>query len=429
MKIITFCFGAGVLLAGCLMGYRDLVYNPQAIPKEIPKEIPQIIPKEIPKEIPQIIPKEVPKEALMKQVAEHLLNPQKLEEYIQNIPINFKKILTQFTQQVAKQWGKDNAPTASQDIYVKYTNSYLSRAEVDFSKGVISVSTLDTKNPKEALKKAIVTTLLTPEDPQEVDLYSDKDIEYRGKPYLADLVKDNEGMVVLYPWRANRYAKYLVENKLQTKDIVEGGITKKVHYVQFDMVGDREIQSEHKYGEYVALYSREYKLDQALIFAIIKTESSFNPYAVSRIPAYGLMQVVPTSAGRDVYKTLNSRDGVPTKEMLFTPKTNIQYGSTYLNILFTRYLKGIKNSLSQEYAVIAAYNTGSGNVLSVFHSNRTKAVEIINGMTSAEVYRKLRTSLKYEEARNYLLKVTTAKKEFQKVSNNASSLGDIASLQ
>ncbi len=50
-------------------------------------------------------------------------------------------------------------------------------------------------------------------------------------------------------------------------------------------------------------------------------------------------------------------------------------------------------------------------------------------MTSAEVYRKLRTSLKYEEARNYLLKVTTAKKEFQKVSNNASSLGDIASLQ
>ncbi len=137
MKIITFCFGASVLLAGCLMGYRDLVYNPQAIPKEIPKEIPQIIPKEIPKEIPQIIPKEVPKEALMKQVAEHLLSPQKLEEYIQNIPINFKKILTQFTQQVAKQWGKDNAPTASQDIYVKYTNSYFSRAEVDFSKGVI----------------------------------------------------------------------------------------------------------------------------------------------------------------------------------------------------------------------------------------------------------------------------------------------------
>ncbi|WP_233704076.1 murein transglycosylase domain-containing protein [Helicobacter mesocricetorum] len=405
MKILTFCFGASILLAGCLMGYRDLVYNPQAISKE----------------------------AMIKQAAEqaveYVFDPKKLEEDIKNIPINFKKALTQLTQQVSKKWGKDNTPTASQDVYVKYTDSYLSRAEVDFSKGVISVSTMDTKNPKEALKKAIVTTLLTPEDPQEVDLYSDKDIEYKGKPYLANLVKDNEGIVVLYPWRANRYAKYLVENKLQTKDIVEDGTTKKMHYVQFDMVGDREIQSEHKYGEYVALYSKEYKLEQALIFAIIKTESSFNPYAVSRIPAYGLMQVVPGSAGRDVYKSLNNRDGIPTKEMLFTPKINIQYGSAYLNILFTRYLKGIKNSLSQEYAVIAAYNTGSGNVLSVFHSDRTKAVEVINRMTSAEVYRKLRTSLKYEEARNYLLKVTTAKKEFQSASGNTASLENIASLQ
>ena len=407
MKILTFCLGIGVLLTGCLMGYKDLVYNPQPIPKET-----------------------IVKQAV--EATEYVFDPKKLEEAIKNIPINFKKALTQLTQQAAERWGKDNSPTASQDVYVKYTNSYLSRAEVDFSKGVISVSTMDTKNPKEALKKAIVTTLLTPEDPQDVDLYSDKDIEYKGKPYLANLVKDNEGIVVLYPWRANRYAKYLVENKMQTKDIVEDGITKKMYYVQFDMVGDREIQSEHKYAEYVATYSKEYNLDQALIFAIIKTESSFNPYAVSRIPAYGLMQVVPGSAGRDVYKSLNNRDGIPTKEMLFTPKTNIQYGSAYLNILFTRYLKGIKNSLSQEYAVIAAYNTGSGNVLSVFHKDRAKAVEIINRMSSAEVYRKLRTSLKYEEARNYLLKVTTAKKEFQNASNSASNntyfLEDIASL-
>ena len=156
-----------------------------------------------------------------------------------------------------------------------------------------------------------------------------------------------------------------------------------------------------------------------MIFAIIKTESSFNPYAVSHIPAYGLMQVVPASAGRDVYKALNNRDGIPTKEMLFTPKTNIQYGSTYLNILFTRYLKGINNSLSHEYCVIAAYNTGSGNVLSVFHKDRTKAAQVINSMTSAEVYRKLRTSLKYEEARNYLHKVTNAKKEFQGTTKSA----------
>lgn len=395
IKNVGIVAGVGILMSGCLMGYRDLIYNPQ------------------------ILTQGVSKEQVIKKAVNYALNPEQLERDIQNLQANFKKVVVALTQNVAKQWGENNTPTASQDVYVKYTDSYLSRAQVDFNKGVISVATLDTKNPKESLKKAIVTTLLTPEDPEDVDLYSDKEITFSGKPYLADLVKDNEGEVVLYPWRANRYAEYLIQNKLQTTEITEKGETKKVYYVQFDMVTDHIAKSEHKYGEYVAQYAKAYKLEEALIFAIIKTESSFNPYAVSHIPAYGLMQVVPASAGRDVYKALNNRDGIPTKEMLFTPKTNIQYGSTYLNILFTRYIKGVKNSLSHEYCVIAAYNTGSGNVLSVFHKDRTKAVQVINSMTSAEVYRKLRTSLKYEEARNYLHKVTNAKKEFQGTTKSA----------
>ncbi|WDL70760.1 DUF3393 domain-containing protein [Helicobacter winghamensis] len=378
-----------------MLGYKDLIYNPSILANGISKE--------------QVI----------KKAVNYALNPEQLEKDIANLQINFKKVVVALTQNASKKWGEKNTPIASQDIYVKYTDSYLSRAQVDFTKGVISVATLDTKDPKASLKKAIVATLLTPEDPEQVDLYSDKEIAFKGKPYLAELVKDNEGKVVLYPWRANRYADYLIENKLQTTQITEKGENKKVYYVQFDMVTDHEIKSEHKYGEYVALYAREYNLEQALIFAIIKTESSFNPYAVSHIPAYGLMQVVPGSAGRDVYKVLNNRDGIPTKEMLFTPKINIQYGSAYLDILFTRYIKGVNNALSHEYCVIAAYNTGSGNVLSVFDKDRTKAVKIINSMTSAEVYRKLRTSLKYEEARNYLHKVTNAKKDFQKNATTA----------
>lgn len=390
--LLSFVFG------GCLIGYRDLIYNPQILTEGISKE--------------QVI----------KKAVNYALNPKQIESDVKNLQANFKKIVTALTQNASKKWGENNTPTASQEVYVKYTDSYLSRAQVDFGKGVISVATLDTSNPKVSLKRAIVTTLLTPEDPEEVDLYSDKEITFNGKPYLADLVKDNEGKAVLYSWRANRYADYLIENKLQTTEITENGTKKKVYYVQFEMVEDYEVQSEHKYGEYVALFAKEYKLEQALIFAIIKTESSFNPYAVSHIPAYGLMQVVPASAGRDVYRALNNQDGIPSKEMLFTPKTNIQYGSTYLNILFTRYIKGVKNSLSHEYCVIAAYNTGSGNVLSVFHKDRTKAVEVINSMTSAEVYRKLRTSLKYEEARNYLHKVTNAKKEFQAQQSRAQNV-------
>ena len=379
---------SGVLISGCVssvMGYKNVIYNPDAM-----------------------------KQVIAQKAVEYAVNPKKIEEDIKNISINFKKAYQEFTQKASKEWGGgEKVVSASQEVFVKYTDSYLSRAQVDFNKGIISVATLDTKEPKAALKRAIVATLLTPEDPESVDLYSDSAVKYTSKPYLAGLVKDNEGIEVLYPWRANRYADYLIKNNLKSKQIVDKGISKEVHYVQFAMVKDHEIQSENKYANYVANNAKTYNMEEALIFAIIKTESHFNPYAVSHIPAYGLMQVVPASAGRDVYRQLNGRDGIPTKEMLFTPHTNILYGSTYLNILFTRYLKGIKNKLSHEYCVIAAYNTGSGNVLSVFHKDRKRAVEIINSMSSSEVYRKLRTSLRYEEARNYLHKVTTAKKEFQ----------------
>ncbi|MCI7766152.1 murein transglycosylase domain-containing protein [Helicobacter sp.] len=417
-----------LFLGGCLLGYRDIIYNSQNFSTE------QVVKKVINQAVDTTL--EVVKsnaeptlDTAINALLEEVLDSEQLESLIKNLQANFKKIVAQLTQKVIQNWGKDDAQTASQEVYVKYTDSYLSRAEVDFAKGVILVSTLDTKNPKEALHKAIVTTLLTPDDPEKVDLYSDKEVVYSGTPYLANLVKDNEGKVILYPWRANRYATYLIDNSLKTREIKEEGQKKVVYYVQFDMVADREIQSEHKYGEYVALYAKEYGIEQALIFAIIKTESSFNPYAVSHIPAYGLMQVVPASAGRDVYRALNNKDGIPTKEMLFTPKINIQYGSTYLDILFSRYLTGIKNSLSHEYCVIAAYNTGSGNVLSVFHKDRKKAVEVINSMTSAEVYRKLRTSLKYEEARNYLLKVTNAKKEFQATAKNVNDSSILLSVR
>ena len=417
-----------LFLGGCLLGYRDIIYNSQNFSTE------QVVKKVVNQAVDTTL--EVAKsnaeptlDTAINALLEEVLDSEQLESLIKNLQANFKKIVAQLTQKVIQNWGKDDAQTASQEVYVKYTDSYLSRAEVDFAKGVILVSTLDTKNPKEALHKAIVTTLLTPDDPEKVDLYSDKEVVYSGTPYLPNLVKDNEGKVILYPWRANRYATYLIDNSLKTREIKEEGQKKVVYYVQFDMVADREIQSEHKYGEYVALYAKEYGIEQALIFAIIKTESSFNPYAVSHIPAYGLMQVVPASAGRDVYRALNNKDGIPTKEMLFTPKINIQYGSTYLDILFSRYLTGIKNSLSHEYCVIAAYNTGSGNVLSVFHKDRKKAVEVINSMTSAEVYRKLRTSLKYEEARNYLLKVTNAKKEFQATAKNVNDSSILLSVR
>ena len=144
----------------------------------------------------------------------------------------------------------------------------------------------------------------------------------------------------------------------------------------------------------------------------METESSFNPYAISPIPAVGLMQIVPTSAGRDTWRFLKKEDRIPSKQYLFDADNNIEMGSAYLHLLQSRYLENIKNQVSREYCVIAAYNTGSGNVLNTFSKDRKKAVDIINRMSPEAVYRKLRNSLPYQEARRYIMKVTEAKKRY-----------------
>ena len=161
----------------------------------------------------------------------------------------------------------------------------------------------------------------------------------------------------------------------------------------------------------VKKYSKEFKVDIALVLAVIHTESAFNPLAQSHIPAFGLMQIVPNSAGIDVQKLIYQRNQAPTSSMLFKPDINIQHGCAYLHILNYRYLKSIKNKAAREHCCIAAYNTGAGNVARAFTgtTNVNSAAKIINRMSPDEVYLHLRKNLKYKEARDYVLRVNQHK--------------------
>ncbi|MGF1909112.1 membrane-bound lytic murein transglycosylase MltC [Vibrio kasasachensis] len=318
-------------------------------------------------------------------------------------------LINGFSGNIEKRWGSKEIKVAGKSNYVKYIDNYLSRSEVDFQKGTIIVETVSPTDPKQHLKNAIITTLLTPDDPASVDLFSSKDIKLEGRPFLYQQVVDQDNKPIQWSWRANQFADYLIANKLKVKNVD----FKKAYYVEIPLVENQVEIRGYKYADIVRRASRKYDIPEDLIYAIIKTESSFNPYAVSWANAYGLMQVVPKTAGKDVFKLVKKRSGEPSPEYLFNPENNIDTGTAYFYILKNRYLKNVDHPLTLEYTMISAYNGGTGGVLNTFNRNdRKRAMRDINSLQPNQVFWALTNKHPKAEARRYLEKVTNYKREF-----------------
>ncbi|MGL4473632.1 MAG: membrane-bound lytic murein transglycosylase MltC [Shewanella sp.] len=317
-------------------------------------------------------------------------------------------LMASFAKGVKKEWGDDNYLEASRHHYVKYIDGYRTRAHIDFNKGKIYIGTVDNKKTQASLRHAIIETLLMSGNPSEVDLYTDSKVAVSQKPFLLGQVVDQDGQLIEWEWRAERFADYLLANKLSHQQ--QGDI--KVHYIVIDMVNDHLLQRERQYAPLITAAAKRYGIAEDLIYAIIKTESSFNPYAVSRSGAYGLMQVMPNTAGADVFRLVKNRSGVPSRAYLFNPANNIDTGVAYFQILKLRYLKGVTHPTNLQYSMISAYNGGAGGVLTTFNNDRVRAVDDINRLKPEQLYWALTTRHPKDEARRYLQKVLQFKQEF-----------------
>jgi len=99
----------------------------------------------------------------------------------------------------------------------------------------------------------------------------------------------------------------------------------------------------NKYDHYISLAAETHGVAFSLLKAIIKAESNFNPRAVSRKGAQGLMQLMPDTA-----KSLNVYDS-------FDPWENIMGGTKYFKMLLTRFDGKLQLAL-------AGYNAGPSRV-------------------------------------------------------------------
>jgi soluble lytic murein transglycosylase len=106
------------------------------------------------------------------------------------------------------------------------------------------------------------------------------------------------------------------------------------------------------YRETLEKRSREQRLDPFLIAALIRQESEFDPAAVSRANARGLMQVMPATGAQ-----IAKRIGIPRfrRDMLFDPDISIRLGTYH----FRQVLDQFGGNLEQ---ALAAYNSGKSRV-------------------------------------------------------------------
>lgn len=105
------------------------------------------------------------------------------------------------------------------------------------------------------------------------------------------------------------------------------------------------------FGKDILMSSQNSGLDPFLLASIIRVESNFNPTAISRQNARGLMQIMPKT-GRWIADQTDIRDY--SDDLLFIPSLNISMGSWYISSL----LKEFGSLLP----ALAAYNAGRGNV-------------------------------------------------------------------
>src|SRR5580698_5118703 len=315
---------------------------------------------------------------------------------------------------VQKRWGQNDTKVANRTVFVKYTQGYKSRVITDFDHGTLTVETVDETDPQASLKATLAAALLTTSDPATVDFCTDKDVtlEASRRPYLYGLIHDNHGKSIHTRDQAMQFANYLVPAKMQTRSTDAEGGGKPALFVRLTMVKNFEAKGAERYRASVDKYAAQYNVSPSLVLAIMRTESNFNPFAVSGAPAYGLMQLVPTSGGRAAERRISGTDQTPTSEYLLDPEHNIELGVAYLAVLSNDEFNTVTNQNSRDYCVIAAYNTGPRNVTRTFASDKAEAMTDINGLPPAALFDKLRTGLPSEETREYVVKVTGYRKQF-----------------
>lgn len=339
------------------------------------------------------------------------------KEYRSELDAAFRE----YRRKTSAVWGKDNVDL-SKKRWVSYIDSLNQRSVVDFEQGTVNVEVAavnaDENKSKKQLEQTLLKAMQQGNDRRPMPLLAAQPVaQPDNKPVLQGQIGMADGAVASEE-DYKKLAQDAAANAKKKTVVGDDGKTRVVYQAQLRLVPDHIRVRARKFQPLVNKYAAAYKLPGSIVFAVMETESMFNPTARSAAPAFGLMQLVPTSGARDAYRYVFKKDKVVSDTYLYNPENNVRLGSAYLRRLNSGYLSGIKNNVSRMYATIAAYNTGAGNVFRTFagkynkrtHGSyskyKTTALYQINRLTPDQFYQKMRLNLPYKETRHYIKKVT-----------------------
>lgn len=145
-----------------------------------------------------------------------------------------------------------------------------------------------------------------------------------------------------------------------------------------------------KYREYVEKYSEVYGLDKYLVYAFIRTESSFEPSAESSVGAIGLTQIT-----EDTFDWIKGRL-CPEEEIEFTdlydPETSVRFGAYYIYRCMDRYGGNIETAA-------AAYHSGWTTVDTLLREQKSEFL----------------VDFPYPQMKNYVHKISKAYEKYKEI--------------
>jgi len=367
-----------------------------------------------------------------------------LEEQFQLMDEAMEDAYQRFSEEIKREWGEDEVKLPTKKEWVDYSDDLKTRRRIDFEAGVVKLERLidlgekadevikDMQGAANSLKTDSLSDLAKKDQAVEYarESLNEEGIELSTPLHEVAQTPVLEGIDQLIPDTAELgvLVNQALTSSTEPKTITPAGNTATVTpignnkakvTVEIPLAKNYKQRLSDRYEADIIEEANKHKVPPSLLFAVMETESHFNPRATSAVPAYGLMQLVPRSGAMDAYNKVYGEKTLLDPEYLYQPGKNVELGAAYLNILLYRYLRAVEDPLSRKYCAIAAYNTGSGNVAKAFTGKRNvrEAAKLINEMAPDEVFSHLRTNLPYDETRHYIEKVTKAQKKYAAYDN------------